>query len=76
MPHDNGRSQRSHKRLYSDCCHAFTLSKYGEYREGIGTLRANGGDCGGGSEVLIVKYCIQDDPTPKHNGGAFATRFP
>lgn len=47
--------------LYADC---------GESE----TLRASGGDVGGGSEVLIVEYCISDDVTPKINGGAFVTR--
>ena len=34
---------------------AYTSSSIGGYREGIGTLRANGGDIGGGSENLIAK---------------------
>ena len=33
---------------------AFTTSSIAEYREGVGTLRANGGDLGGGSETLIA----------------------
>lgn len=35
----------------------FSPSGYSEYKEGIGTLRANGGDIGGGSEMLIVIDC-------------------
>lgn len=31
-----------------------TPSSFGGYREGVGTLRANGGDLGGGSENLVV----------------------
>ena len=34
---------------------AFTPSSFGQYSEGIGTIRANGGDLGGGSEGLVVK---------------------
>jgi DNA (cytosine-5)-methyltransferase 1 len=34
----------------------FTPSSIGGYSEGVGTLRANGGDLGGGSENLIAKY--------------------
>jgi DNA (cytosine-5)-methyltransferase 1 len=34
---------------------AFTPSSFGQYSEGIGTIRANGGDLGGGSEGLLVK---------------------
>lgn len=33
---------------------AFTPSSFAQYAEGIGTIRANGGDLGGGSEGLIV----------------------
>jgi len=34
---------------------SFTGSSFGAYREGVGTLRANGGDLSGGSETLIVE---------------------
>ena len=33
---------------------AFTASSFGAYREGFQTLRASGGDLGGGSETLIT----------------------
>ncbi len=33
---------------------AYTTSSLADYREGVGTLRANGGDLGGGSETLIA----------------------
>lgn len=33
----------------------FTPSSHAAYTEGVGTLRANGGDLGGGSETLIVE---------------------
>lgn len=36
---------------------SFTLSGFGAYREGVGTLKASGGDLGGGSENLI--YSVQ-----------------
>ena len=32
---------------------SFTPSQFGQYQEGCGTLRANGGDLGGGSENLV-----------------------
>lgn len=32
---------------------SFTSSQFGQYQEGVGTLRSNGGDCGGGSENLV-----------------------
>ena len=31
-----------------------TPSQFGQYQEGVGTLRGSGGDCGGGSENLCV----------------------
>lgn len=34
--------------------HAFTGTSHAQYAEGVGTLRANGGDLGGGSETLAV----------------------
>ena len=40
----------------------FTTSSFGNYSEGIGTIRANGGDIGGGSENLYVPpiaNCLQ-----------------
>ena len=33
---------------------AFTPSSFGGYAEGVGTLRAEGGDLGGGSETLVT----------------------
>ena len=32
----------------------FTASSHAGYSDGVGTLRANGGDLGGGSETLLV----------------------
>ena len=32
----------------------FTSSSFAQYKEGVGTLRANGGDLGGGSESFVV----------------------
>lgn len=40
---------------------AYTPGGYGNYIEGIGTLKANGGDCGGGSETLIVETLVFDE---------------
>jgi DNA (cytosine-5)-methyltransferase 1 len=41
---------------------AFTPSSFGQYSEGVGTVRANGRDLGGGSETLYVPNianCLQ-----------------
>jgi DNA (cytosine-5)-methyltransferase 1 len=35
---------------------SFTPCSFAQYKEGVGTLRANGGDLGGGSESLITTY--------------------
>ncbi len=43
---------------------SFTPSQFGQYQEGIGTLRANGGDLGGGSENLVQKNCTVRRLTP------------
>ena len=42
---------------------SFTPSGFGNYSEGIGTLRANGGDLGGGSEVLCVAQTLTKTDT-------------
>ena len=34
---------------------AFTPSSFGQYSEGVGTLRSSGGDLGGGSETLVYE---------------------
>lgn len=33
----------------------YTSSSFGKYNEGVGTVRASGGDLGGGSETLVTK---------------------
>jgi DNA (cytosine-5)-methyltransferase 1 len=38
---------------------SFTSSSFAQYREGVGTLRANGGDLGGGSESFIVGSTVR-----------------
>jgi DNA (cytosine-5)-methyltransferase 1 len=34
---------------------SFTSSSFAQYTQGVGTLRANGGDLGGGSETFVVE---------------------
>jgi DNA (cytosine-5)-methyltransferase 1 len=38
----------------------FTPSSFGNYGEGVGTIRANGGDLGGGSETLVTTGSNKD----------------
>lgn len=49
-------------------CEAYRLSGHGDYKEGIGTLRASGGDCGGGSETMIVEKKLQFAEAYQHHG--------
>jgi DNA (cytosine-5)-methyltransferase 1 len=48
--HRNIKKGRSKKQETA----AFTSSSFGQYSEGVGTLRSAGGDLGGGSETLYV----------------------
>lgn len=34
----------------------YRMSSFGTYTEGVGTLKAAGGDLGGGSETLVMTY--------------------
>jgi len=43
---------------------AFTPSSFGGYAEGVGTLRADGGDLGGGSETLVRNAATVRKLTP------------
>lgn len=47
---------------------AFRLSGYGSFAAGMGTLRASGGDNGGGSETMIVEKKLQFAETYQHHG--------
>ena len=47
---------------------AFTSSSFGGYGEGVGTIRAAGGDLGGGSETLICT------PDGEHTTGSLLAR--
>ena len=45
----------------------FTPSSFANYTEGVGTLRSNGGDLGGGSETLITEPLFFD-PSHRQDG--------
>lgn len=47
---------------------AFRLSSFGGFTEGVGTLRASGGDNGGGSETMIVEKNLQFAEAYQHHG--------
>jgi len=44
---------------------SFTKSGFASWREGVGTIRASGGDCGGGSETLYVEEGLPRKLTPR-----------
>ena len=49
---------------------SYCVTNFGNYAEGFGTLRASGGDIGGGSEMLVVEpLIIREDITIKVDGG-------
>jgi len=48
----SGNTQKGRKKGQDPA--AFTASSFGSYSEGVGTIRAAGGDLGGGSETLYV----------------------
>ncbi len=61
-------------------CETFAISGIADYKQSIGTLRASGGDLGGGSEMLTVQpvaYNIQHNDGGQHrrkdrpNGGMY-----
>ena len=61
-----GTDRKDAKSVEGDSCIeiqavGYTQSSFGGYREGGGTLRASGGDLGGGSETLIVDIAACDD---------------
>jgi hypothetical protein len=47
------KNYSNHQELISGSV-VVTSSSFGGYQEGLGTLRASGGDLGGGSENLVV----------------------
>ena len=47
-------SARHHKGGNTVAVESFTPSQFAQYTEGVGTVRANGGDLGGGSETLVT----------------------
>lgn len=43
----------------TDLVAAYTSNQFANYTEGVGTLRANGGDLGGGSESLVASQSVR-----------------
>jgi len=54
----------------------FTSSSFAQYQEGVGTLRSNGGDLGGGSETLIAEPMLSFDTQFGSNANVFEDQSP
>ncbi|WP_432785055.1 hypothetical protein AAEX37_01993 [Oligella sp. MSHR50489EDL] len=54
----------------------FTVSSFGGYAQGVGTLRANGGDLGGGSETLVAQNLETTEIFSRRNSGLDGTKWP
>ena len=52
-------SARDHKGGNTIAIEGYTSSSFAQYQEGVGTLRSNGGDLGGGSETLIAEPYVK-----------------
>jgi len=52
-------SARDHKSSNTIAVESFTGTSHAQYGEGVGTIRANGGDLGGGSETLLVEPFVK-----------------
>jgi DNA (cytosine-5)-methyltransferase 1 len=48
---------------------SYTVASFGKYSEGVGTLRSEGGDLGGGSETIIMAHG-QANAEIRQDGGA------
>jgi DNA (cytosine-5)-methyltransferase 1 len=53
---------------------SYTPTSFAQYTEGVGTLKANGGDLGGGSESLIVETDIAPTLRSGGDGGVPSSR--
>ena len=55
---------------------SFTPSSFANYTEGVGTLRSNGGDLGGGSETLVSEPMLAFDTQFGSNANVFEDQSP
>jgi DNA (cytosine-5)-methyltransferase 1 len=76
MPGDPKKSKQEGKATASETQTGFTSSSFAQYAEGIGTLRSNGGDLGGGSETLITEPMLSFDTKFGSNANIFEDQSP
>jgi DNA (cytosine-5)-methyltransferase 1 len=55
---------------------SFTSSSFAQYQKGVGTLRSNGCDLGGGSETLITEPMLSFDTQFGSNANVFEDQSP
>ena len=69
-------SARDYKGGNTIAVEGYTSSSFAQYQEGVGTLRSNGGDLGGGSETLIAEPMLSFDTQFGSNANVFEDQSP
>jgi len=59
---------------YTALAIGYTPSSFAQYMEGVGTIKANGGDLGGGSETLVTAFAMQGFGDYKESESASALK--
>ena len=62
------------KQRFQAIVESFTPSSFANYAEGVGTLRSNGGDLGGGSETLVTEATQMKNVPVKEIVGSLQAR--
>jgi DNA (cytosine-5)-methyltransferase 1 len=80
LPRDTAKGKPKRKSATSEVADSigtsFTPSSFAQYQEGVGTLRSNGGDLGGGSETLIAEPMLAFDTQFGSNANVFEDQSP
>ena len=71
-----GSGGPSGSEYYNMVVEGFTPSSFANYTEGVGTLRSNGGDLGGGSETLVAEPMLAFDTQFGSNANVFEDQSP
>jgi len=65
-----GAAARAQGGVGADCGRPFTASSFAQYADGVGTVRASGGDLGGGSETLLTHPVTFQPDNLRRDAGA------